>query len=93
MDPSFGDVEMAKFFADHDEDCDVLYIGLGQPTPDALSYEDEDGLIWRQSKTGKWVGVTILDFKHRWTGREAELMRRIAERLPAAIQGQMLEHA
>ena len=72
---------MAKTYVDYDEDSDVLYVTVGKPTRDALSFEDESGLIWRQSPDGQWIGVTVPDFDHCWAGREGDLNQLIAARL------------
>jgi hypothetical protein len=82
-----------KLLVDHDDDCDVLYVSVGQPANNVLSYEDEDGLIWRQSSAGKWVGVTVPDFECCWADSKAELMRRISDRLQISIESPPREYA
>ena len=73
---------MDRVFEDYDEDTDVLYVTIGEPDRQALSFEDEHGLIWRKSLSGEWVGVTVPDLKYFWGGRESELQRLIWSRLP-----------
>lgn len=75
-----------KVLADYDEMSDVLYLSVGQPDRHARSFEDETGLIWRQSPDGEWTGVTIPDFKYFWTRREDELARLLSARLPTSVQ-------
>ena len=76
---------MVELLRNYDDECDVMYISLGEPTADVLSFEDEHGLIWRQSPQGQWVGVTIPDFKYFWGSREAELRGLLSERLPEPV--------
>lgn len=76
---------MAEPIRDYDEECDVLYVTVGQPTRDALSFEDEHGLIWRQSPEGECLGVTIPDYQHFWSGRWGELERLLSPRLPQMV--------
>lgn len=50
---------------DYDEDDDILYLSIGEPTP-SISDEIEEGIILRKDmKTKKVTGVTILDYKYR----------------------------
>jgi uncharacterized protein YuzE len=76
---------MADVHRDYDEECDVLYVTVGEPTRNARSSEDEHGLIWRTSPDGKCLGVTIPDFRYFWSGREEELNRLLAERIPEPV--------
>ena len=76
---------MVELLRTYDDECDVMYISRGEPSANALSFEDEHGLIWRQSPDGHWVGVTIPDFKYFWAGREPELDRLVAARLPEPV--------
>jgi hypothetical protein len=76
---------MADTLRDYDEECDVMYITIGEPTRDALSFEDENGLIWRQSPSGEWIGVTIPDYRYFWGDRETELQRLLSARLPEPV--------
>lgn len=76
---------MAELQREYDEDCDVLYLSVGPPIPRVLSFEDDHGLIWRQSPEGEWVGVTVPDFKYFWGARQDELQRLISERLPVPV--------
>ena len=51
----------------YDEKYDILYISK-IPNEPAIAEEDEDGIVIRYSyKTGKFVGITIFDFKKRLT--------------------------
>lgn len=73
---------MADLVRDYDDECDVLYVTVGEPTRDAKSTEDEHGLIWRYSPSGECLGVTVPDFKFHWGGREAELEHLLEACLP-----------
>jgi hypothetical protein len=90
--PCYGGAEMAKIVPDYDADADVLYVTVGKPTRDALSFEDESGLIWRQSPDGEWLGVTVPDFDYCWAGRESELMKLIASRLRVPARSLAFAH-
>ena len=81
----YGGAVMAELLRRYDDECDVMYISLGEPTRDALSFEDEHGLIWRQSPAGQWIGVTIPDFRYFWEGREADLQRLLSARFPQPV--------
>lgn len=72
-------------YSDYDEDCDVLYVTVGEAGRRDLSFEDEHGLIWRQTPDGAWNGVTVPDFKYFWGQRRDELQRLISERLPQPV--------
>jgi len=49
----------------YDEKYDILYISK-IPNEPAIAEENEDGIVIRYShKTGKFVGITIFDFKKR----------------------------
>ena len=53
----------------YDEKYDILYISK-IPNEPAIAEEDEDGIVIRYSyKTGKFVGITIFDFKKRLTNK------------------------
>lgn len=84
---------MAKIVPDYDADCDVLYITVGAPTRDALSFEDEAGLIWRQSPKGECLGLTVPDFKFCWGGREAELAELLSAHLHTPVRAQIFDYA
>lgn len=83
---------MAKIVPDYDAEADVLYVTVGKPTRDALSFEDETGLIWRQSPTGECLGVTVPDFDYCWGGREQELLSLIASRLQVPAKSLAFAH-
>lgn len=59
--------------ANYDDIADVLYLSMGQSTPDRYE-EDEAGLIWRLSKDGVRYGVTIVDYLEYWAGRRDQLI-------------------
>lgn len=50
----------------YDSKYDVLYVSI-VPNEPAIGVEDDEGIVIRRSRqTGKFVGVTIFDFKKRW---------------------------
>ncbi len=56
--------------SDYDDDADVLYLWVEGARP-AVTYETRDGhLVQLDPETRDFVGVTIIDFKARWEGRE-----------------------
>ena len=58
---------MGKTFTDYDEDVDILYISFDKPKI-AITIEGNDGeLIRIDPYTKEIVGVTIIDFKQRYT--------------------------
>lgn len=76
---------MVDLVRNYDAECDVMYVSLGKPDRNALSFEDEHGLIWRQSPQGQWVGVTIPDYEYFWASRKPELQRFVSARLPELV--------
>ena len=81
----YGSVVMAEVFHDYDDVCDVMYVTVGEPTRRALSFEDEHGLIWRQSPEGLCLGVTIPDYHRFWGARRADLQTLLSARLPQPV--------
>lgn len=48
---------------DYDKDADVFYISFGEPK-EAICDEVAEGILLRRHiKTGKIVGITIIDYK------------------------------
>lgn len=62
----FVDLPLRNLQISYDEDSDVLYVSIGEPRP-ALTYEEDGGvLIRRDPETQKVVGVTVVDYDHRF---------------------------
>lgn len=59
-----------KINYDYDEENDTLYLSIGKPKP-AVTTEIEEGILIRKDlKTGKIIGVTILDYMDRIKNNE-----------------------
>jgi uncharacterized protein YuzE len=59
--------------SEYDEGQDILYLWVDEPRP-ATTYETEQGhLVRLDPETYELVGVTILDFRRRWKGRDIVL--------------------
>jgi hypothetical protein len=56
--------------ADYDEDEDILYLWVDDRRS-AVSYETEQGhLVQLDADTREFIGVTVIDFRTRWEGKE-----------------------
>ena len=56
--------------SDYDDEADVLYLWADGPCP-AVTYETSQGhLVQLDPETREFVGVTIVDYKARWTGKD-----------------------
>lgn len=49
-----------KLFVDYDPEADVLYVSFGKPQKAETAVQEEDGII-RRKKSGKLIGLTILN--------------------------------
>ena len=61
-----------KFLISYDHDADVVYISLGRPLKAISEEVDEDVLARYSPRTGDLVGMTILNFSKRFTGKKPE---------------------
>ena len=56
--------------SDYDDEADVLYLWVDSPCP-AVTYETSQGhLVQLDPETREFVGVTIVDYKARWAGKD-----------------------
>jgi uncharacterized protein YuzE len=56
--------------SDYDDEADILYLWVDEPRP-AITYETSQGHhVMLDPETRDFVGVTIMDFKSKWEGRE-----------------------
>lgn len=56
--------------ADYDEVVDILYLWLEGPRP-AVTLETSQGhLVQLDPETREFVGLTVIDYRSRWEGKE-----------------------
>lgn len=56
--------------SDYDDEADALYLWVDSPCP-AVTYETSQGhLVQLDPETREFVGVTIVDYKARWAGKD-----------------------
>lgn len=61
------DEQLKNIDIDYDPVSDVMYVAFGSPV-DAISVETSEGVFVRtHPRTGKAVGITIVDFSRRFT--------------------------
>ena len=84
---------MAEVQVGYDELADVLYVSLSDPDRHARSGSDEHGLVWRKLPNGRFVGLTVQNFRRRWAGRMDELQRIILARMPEVANEEVAELA
>lgn len=74
-------IKNSDFSASYDRRADVLYLRVG-PAREAISHEDELGLLWRSVRDGQPpFGVTIIDFHDGWSSNRSNLVRLISGKL------------
>ena len=61
----------------YDADSDVLYL-TSYSAIATRGVEDENGFVWRTGADGALVGLTVLDYRERWTGNPSLLLRDVA---------------
>ena len=55
---------------DYDEVEDILYLWLDGPRP-AVTFETSHGhLVQLDPETREFVGLTVIDYRSRWEGKE-----------------------
>ena len=55
---------------DYDDGADILYLWVESTRP-AVTYETSQGhLVQLDPETREFVGVTIVDYKARWAGKD-----------------------
>lgn len=64
----------------YDSDSDVLYI-VTKKERATKGIEDSQGIVWRFGPHGDVIGVTIVDYRDLWSGRQDELAGTLAHRL------------
>ena len=56
--------------ADYDEAEDILHLWLDGPRP-AVTFETSQGhLVQLDPETREFVGITVIDYRARWEGKE-----------------------
>ena len=56
--------------SDYDDDADILYLWVESPCS-AVTYETSQGhVVQLDPETREFVGVTIVDYKARWAGKD-----------------------
>jgi hypothetical protein len=64
---------------EHDAVADILYAWVGDKPREAITYEDESGLLIRvDPEDGSFVGVTILDYEAVWKDKPLTILHRLA---------------
>ena len=66
--------------ASYDDLADVFYLTLATEKIGRY-HEDERGLVWRYSKSGKAIGVTVQGYAHLWRGQQRALATVIGHEL------------
>ncbi len=75
----------SPFRATYDRNADVLYL-VARREAAVKGIEDGRGIVWRYDMTGTLIGVTIMDYKELWIGREQQLANELAPRFRVSTQ-------
>ena len=57
---------VGQFQLSYDRDTEVRYVTIGSPRPAYTDEDEQEVLIRRDPKSGKMVGVTILDYEEHF---------------------------